>query len=101
MRALFCIICPPMGVLLCGRPISAIFNMFLCLFFWVPGMMHAFTIHNDTHMTKQTRRIVKAIGKGSKKRDQLCRVQLTAPPPRLIDHAKIGERGTRFKRRRA
>jgi uncharacterized membrane protein YqaE (UPF0057 family) len=111
MRLLFCIICPPFAVLLCGRPISAFFNMFLCLFGYVPGVMHAYAIHNDSHTSKQTKRIVKAIkGQNKKpKKKRPCPVHNDARMARLYgnqdmvsesyDDDLIGESGTKFKRR--
>lgn len=107
MRALFCIICPPFAVLLCGRPISAIFNMFLCLFFWMPGVIHAFAIHGDTHTAKQTKQIVRAIKGKKKKSKKPCPVHNEARMARLYgsdtseryDDKFIGEGGHKFKRK--
>lgn len=46
MRYLFCIILPPLAILSVGRPIAAILNLPLCLFFWFPGVIHAFAVVN-------------------------------------------------------
>ena len=44
MRYLLAILIPPLAVLLCGKPIRAILNIFLCAFFILPGIIHAFRI---------------------------------------------------------
>ncbi|MDX1490995.1 MAG: YqaE/Pmp3 family membrane protein [Pseudohongiellaceae bacterium] len=61
MRYVIAIFLPPLAVFLCGKPFQAILNIFLCLLFWVPGVIHAlFLVHN--HLAdKRTDRIVKAI----------------------------------------
>ena len=41
MRYLLAILIPPVAVLLCGKPIQFVLNIFLTLLFWVPGMIHA------------------------------------------------------------
>jgi uncharacterized membrane protein YqaE (UPF0057 family) len=108
MKALFCIICPPFAILLCGKPFSAMFNMFLCMFFWIPGVVHAFAVVDQSHTSKQTKQIVRAIkGKRGKKPKKPCLVHNQARMERLYgtttresyDDKSIGEGGTKFKRK--
>ena len=47
MKYLLAIICPPLAVLMCGRPMQAMINLLLTLCLWVPGMVHAFFIVNS------------------------------------------------------
>jgi uncharacterized membrane protein YqaE (UPF0057 family) len=62
MILLLCYLCPPLAVLLMGRPFSAIFNTFLtgCLF-WIPGIRHALVCYADYVANQQTDRVVDAI----------------------------------------
>lgn len=41
MRMFFAIVFPPLGVLLCGKPILAALNCLLTLMLYVPGAIHA------------------------------------------------------------
>lgn len=41
MRYLFAIVLPPVGVLLCAKPVSALLNVALTLLFYFPGAIHA------------------------------------------------------------
>ena len=107
MKALFCIICPPFAILLCGKPFSAFFNMFLCLFFWVPGVVHAFAVVDQSHTSKQTKQIVRAIKGKKKKAKKPCRIHNQDRMDRLYgtttseayDDKTVGEGGTKFKRK--
>lgn len=44
---LLAILIPPLAVLLAGKPIQAVLNLFLCLFFYIPGMIHAILVVNE------------------------------------------------------
>lgn len=46
MKYLAAIICPPLAVLMCGRPSQALINLLLTLCFWLPGMIHALFVVN-------------------------------------------------------
>lgn len=65
MRYLLAFILPPVAVLLCGKPITAILNIFLCLLAWIPGVIHAFIVigsHKaDKRMAKHTKAVTSAI----------------------------------------
>ena len=61
MRYFIAIILPPLAVLLCGKPIQAILNIFLTLLLWVPGMIHALLVVNSHLAEKRTEKILDAI----------------------------------------
>ncbi|MHC4636559.1 MAG: YqaE/Pmp3 family membrane protein [Planctomycetota bacterium] len=63
MRYFFAIILPPLAVLLCGKPLQFILNIFLTLFFWIPGVIHAILVVNSHLADKRTDRIIRAAKK--------------------------------------
>ncbi len=63
MIYVLCVVAPPLAVLLKGRPVPALVNLFLTLLFWVPGVVHAFLVVNDANADARTRRVVRAIEK--------------------------------------
>jgi uncharacterized membrane protein YqaE (UPF0057 family) len=99
MRALFVFICPPLAVLSCWKPISAMFNCFLCMFFWVPGVFHAMMVVQQHHEKHQTTRVVKAIRRGPAARKTKRKAARPKKEKVCYDDPFIGESGTRFKRR--
>lgn len=66
MRYLFAIICPPLAVLLCGKPFSALLNLFLTCIFWIPGCIHAFAVVNSYKNEKALKRIERTIEASAK-----------------------------------
>ena len=63
MRYFLAIILPPLAVLLCGKPIQFILNIFLTLLGWIPGVIHAILVVNSHLADKRTDRIVKSMNK--------------------------------------
>jgi len=63
MRYLLAIILPPVAVLLCGKPIQFVLNIFLTLLFWIPGVVHAILVVNSHLADKRADKIVKAVEK--------------------------------------
>jgi uncharacterized membrane protein YqaE (UPF0057 family) len=63
MRYFLAIILPPLAVLLCGKPIQFILNIFLTLLFWIPGVIHAILVVNAHLADKRTEKIVQAVQK--------------------------------------
>lgn len=57
---LLAILLPPVAVLICGKPLQAFINLILCLFLYIPGMVHAIMVVNEY---KADRRVEKA-GRG-------------------------------------
>lgn len=47
MLYLLAILLPPLAVLLTGRPLQALLNVFLTLLFYFPGMLHAVLVVNE------------------------------------------------------
>ena len=47
MLYLLAIVLPPVAVLMCGKPGTAVLNLFLTLLLWVPGMIHALFVVNE------------------------------------------------------
>lgn len=58
MRRLFCLICPPLAVLLCFKPVTAFCNALMCLFGWFPGVIHAWGVVDDYHADKRNKKLV-------------------------------------------
>ena len=58
------IACPPLAVLLCGKPLRAILAIPLTALFWLPGVIYAWSVINATAADRRTERIVKAVRKG-------------------------------------
>jgi uncharacterized membrane protein YqaE (UPF0057 family) len=61
MRYVLAILLPPLAVILCGKPVQFILNLFLTLLFWIPGMIHALFVVNSHLADKRADRIEKAI----------------------------------------
>jgi len=61
MLYLLAILLPPVAVLICGRPMQAVLNLLLTLFFWLPGAVHAVLVVNDHLADKRADRIVRAM----------------------------------------
>jgi uncharacterized membrane protein YqaE (UPF0057 family) len=48
LRYFFCIVCPPLAVLLTGRLGSFVLSLFLTIFtIWIGGVIHAILVVND------------------------------------------------------
>jgi len=100
MRLFLCFIFPPLAVAMHGKPISAIFNMLLCMFFWLPGVFHALSVNDQAHAKKQTRTLVRAIRGKKVKAKKPCPVHREGPAiSTAYDDLYIGESGTKFKRK--
>ncbi|MGO4952059.1 YqaE/Pmp3 family membrane protein [Paenibacillus sp. DRB1-1] len=64
MRYLLAIILPPLAVLLCGKPGQALLNLILCLFGWLPGIIHAIIVVNSHKADKRNDKLIEAIQQG-------------------------------------
>ena len=49
LRYFFCIVLPPLAVLLTGRIASFFLSLILTLLGWIPGVIHACLVVNDYH----------------------------------------------------
>jgi uncharacterized membrane protein YqaE (UPF0057 family) len=55
------IVFPPIAVLIKGKPISALFNFFLTLLGYIPGVIHAFFVINAAESEKRHKETLKAM----------------------------------------
>lgn len=63
MRYVLALLLPPLAVLLCGKPIQFFLNLLLCLFFWIPGVIHAILVVHSHLEDKRTEKLIQAINK--------------------------------------
>ncbi len=61
MLYLLAILLPPVAVLLCGKPLQALLNLFLTLCVWIPGVIHAILVVSNHLADKRIARLEKAI----------------------------------------
>ena len=54
---------PPVAVLLVGKPIQALINLFLSILLYVPGVIHAILVIRDHKADKRMERQVKLMKK--------------------------------------
>jgi len=66
MLYLLAIILPPLAVLLCGKPITALLNLLLTLLFWIPGVIHAWLVINAHYADKRNDKLIHAMEKQQK-----------------------------------
>ena len=64
MLYLVAVIFPPLAVLLCGKPVQAVLNVFLSLLFYIPGLIHAIAVVADHNANNRTDKIVRAMQQG-------------------------------------
>ncbi len=62
MLILLAIFLPPVAVLMCGKPISALLNVGLCFLLWIPAMIHAIMVVNDYKADKRVKQLASAMG---------------------------------------
>lgn len=53
MKTLLAILCPPLAVLLTGRPFSAALNLLLTLCLYIPGAVHALVLLSQDQRAQQ------------------------------------------------
>lgn len=61
MLYLVAILLPPVAVLLCGKPFQAFLKLILCLFFYVPGMIHAILVVMDAKARERNAELIDAM----------------------------------------
>lgn len=62
MLYILCIVFPPAAVLFTGRPFLAVVNLLLCLFLWIPGIVHAFFVVSEYKADRRAARTAALIG---------------------------------------
>lgn len=60
MMYLLAIVLPPVAVLLSGKPLQALLNLVLTLFFWFPGALHAILVVKDVKDDKRMKHYMNA-----------------------------------------
>lgn len=66
MRYLLAIILPPVAVLLCGKPLTALLNLVLTLLLWLPGVIHALFVVNSYYADERNKKLLRAMEKQAK-----------------------------------
>ncbi|MEC0275719.1 YqaE/Pmp3 family membrane protein [Peribacillus frigoritolerans] len=66
MLYLIAIIFPPLAVLLAGKPVQAVLNLVLTLFFYVPGLIHAILVVHDKKADKRMKQQAALIAKSKR-----------------------------------
>lgn len=61
MRLFFAWVCPPLAVLSCGKPFSAVLNFFLLFFFWYPGVMHAQAVVDNYYADRRNKKMMRVV----------------------------------------
>jgi len=61
MLYLFAVVCPPLAVLLCGKPLQALLSIVLSLLFWFPGILHAVLVVHDHYEDKRAQELREAL----------------------------------------
>lgn len=63
MMYLLAIVLPPVAVLFSGKPLQALLNLVLTLFFWFPGALHAILVVKDVKDDKRMSRYINNLHK--------------------------------------
>ena len=63
MRYLLAILIPPVAVLSCGKPVTALLNFLLCLLLWVPGVIHAIVVVNGYKADRRHKQMIRTVEK--------------------------------------
>ncbi|AOH54933.1 hemolysin BL lytic component L2 [Peribacillus muralis] len=66
MLYVIAILFPPLAVLLAGKPISAVINLILTLFFYIPGLIHALFVVHDKKADKRMRQQAALLAKSKR-----------------------------------
>lgn len=61
MRLFFAIFFPPLAVLMCGKPGSALLNIILCVCGVIPGMIHAVMVVNGCAAEERNNRLIRSL----------------------------------------
>jgi uncharacterized membrane protein YqaE (UPF0057 family) len=67
MRYLFAILIPPIAVLMCGRPGTAMLNLILWVCGIFPGIIHAMSIVGQANGDRRNRELIRALTQNQRK----------------------------------
>jgi uncharacterized membrane protein YqaE (UPF0057 family) len=62
---LLAIFCPPLAVLLSGKPFQALINCGLCILLYLPAIIHAWMVVKESKADKRNKKLIKAINKSA------------------------------------
>ena len=65
MLYLLAIVFPPLAVFLAGRPVQAMLNVLLCVFLWIPGVIHALMVVSESKSNKRHKELIRTLKSGS------------------------------------
>lgn len=66
MRYLIALLCPPLAVLLCGKPFQSVLSFFLTICGYFPGALHAMLVVSSVEADRRSREQIKAIKQQTK-----------------------------------
>lgn len=66
MLYLLAIVLPPVAVLLCGKPLTALLNLGLTILLWIPGVIHAWMVVSAHQADERNKKLIRAIEKQKK-----------------------------------
>lgn len=76
MRYILAFLLPPLAVLLCGKPFTAVLNLLFTLLFWVPGIVHALIVVSSHKGDQRAARQIRAMEKQTAAIQSQTRAQL-------------------------
>lgn len=59
----WCILFPPLAILMAGKPFQFIISIPLTICMWVPGMIYAFMVVSEYKADERNRQIVNAVSR--------------------------------------
>lgn len=115
MRLFLCWVLPPLAVLSCGRPFSAVLNFFLTCFFWYPGVVHAHATVDRYYNDQRAKKMIQVANypawaqhvfavpqQGKKMSLPKANRQRELPQESEVveyDDPTVGQHGTKFRKR--
>lgn len=63
MLYLVALIFPPLAVLMANKPLEALLNCIFCLFFWIPGIIHALLVSSNYYSDQRIKKLAIAMAK--------------------------------------
>lgn len=100
MILFLCYVFPPLAVLFMGRPFSAVLNLFMTSFGWVPGVRHALVCYADKRGTKAVKQLTNAINHPEwAQAPKPARTRSPKVEPVYVNSPTVGMNGTQFRRK--
>jgi uncharacterized membrane protein YqaE (UPF0057 family) len=101
MRLWLCQIIPPLAVLLCGKPFTALLNVFLIVWPWGSARVHAEEVVMNHLQDKRFQKLGTQVKEPRERAPKQLREpkEKTAPAPTVVNDPVVGQNGTRFRKR--